>query len=211
MTSAGVILAAGASTRMGSPKQLLDIDGTPMLERVVVAACGSRLDDVVVVLGAEAQRIRDAVRMARARVIVNEGYADGLSTSLRAGIGALGDGVARAVVMLGDQPDVDESLIDRLLDAQASSGLPAAALDVDGLLHPPVVLDRVLWPQIEALRGDVGLRRLLRDSPSRCARVSAASPPGHPIDIDTPEDAALLIADSAHAWPAHSAADAEGS
>ena len=194
MSSAGVVLAAGASTRMGSPKQLLDVGGRPMLERVVAAACASRLDEVVVVLGAEAERIRDAVDVQRARVIVNEQYADGMSTSLRAGIGALGDDVDHVVVILGDQPGVDASLIDQLLEARESSGLPAAALDFDGLLHPPVVLARELWPRIDELRGDVGLRQLLRDDPDRVARIPASRPSAHPVDIDTPDDAALLTA-----------------
>lgn len=195
MASAGVVLAAGASTRMGSPKQLLDVGGRPMLELIVSAACASRLGQVVVVLGAEAQRIRGAVDLGCARVIVNQNYADGMSTSLRAGFGTLGDDVDRAVVILGDQPDVDAALLDRLLDAQESSGLPAAALDFDGLLHPPVVLARELWPQIDELRGDVGLRRVLRDNPSQFARVALARPFGHPVDIDTPEDAARLVPD----------------
>ena len=195
MASAGIVLAAGASTRMGSPKQLLDLGGRPLLERVVAASCASRLDEVVVVLGAEAQRIRDSVDLGRARVIINERYVDGMSTSLRAGVGALGDDVDRAVVILGDQPDVDALLFDRLLDAQESSGLPAAALSIDGLLHPPVVLARELWPQIDGLRGDVGLRGFLRDDPSHIAHVVFAGPSGHPVDIDTPEDVAHLIAD----------------
>ena len=196
MTSAGVVLAAGASTRMGSPKQLLEFGGRPMLERIVVEASASRLDDVLVVLGADAQRIRGAVEWGRARVIVNENYVDGMSTSLQAGIGALGDDVDRAVVILGDQPDVDASLINLLLDAQQSSGLPATALDFDGLLHPPVVLARELWSKIDELRGDVGLGQLLRRQTDRVVRIPASQPSGHPIDIDTPEDAALFIADS---------------
>lgn len=179
---------------MGSPKQLLDVGGRPLLERIVAAACASRLDEVVVVLGAEAQSIRNAVDMGRARVIVNESYAHGMSTSLRAGVGALGDNVDRAVVILADQPDVDASLIDQLLDAQESSMLPAAALDFDGLPHPPVVLARELWPHIDELRGDVGLRQLLRQDPDRIARIRASRPRSHPVDIDTPDDAAVFKA-----------------
>lgn len=190
------MLAAGASTRMGSPKQLLDINGTPMLERIVAAACASHLDEIVIVLGAEAQRIRATVDMGRARVIVNEHYADGMSASLRTGVGALGEHVDRAVVILGDQPDVNASLLDRLLDAHKASGLRAAALDFDGLLHPPVVLARALWPQIDELRGDVGLRQMLRQQADGIARVTAVRPLRHPVDIDTPEDAAQLAGDS---------------
>ena len=189
MTAAGIVLAAGASTRMGSPKQLLDIGGRPLLQRIVAAANSATLDDVVVVLGAEADRICRAVDLGRARVVVNENYQEGMSTSLRAGVAALGPDIDRVVVILGDQPDVDSELIDRLLVAHELSGLTAAALDFDGLLHPPVVLARGLWPTIEELRGDVGLRHLLRQNPERVARLPVSRPSGHPVDIDTPEDA----------------------
>lgn len=195
MRAAGVVLAAGSSSRMGSPKQLLDVGGRPLLERVVAAACASALDDVIVVLGADADRIRSAVDMGRARVVLNPRHADGMSTSLRAGVRAMGPGVARAVVILGDQPDVDADLIDALMETQASSHLPAAALDFDGLLHPPVVLARELWPELEELHGDVGCRQLIRSDPNRVARLPLSRPRRHPIDIDTPDDATRYAAD----------------
>ncbi|HEV7678129.1 MAG TPA: nucleotidyltransferase family protein [Candidatus Dormibacteraeota bacterium] len=194
MTAAGIVLAAGASSRMGSPKQLLPVDGRPLLEVVVAAACDSSLDDVVVVLGANADTVRDAVQLGRARAVVNHRHAEGMSTSLQAGIAALGAGVDRAVVILGDQPDVSASLIDALLDAQATSGLPASALSFGGLLHPPVVLARSMWPDLLALEGDVGCRKLIRAHPDLVAAVPATVPHDHPVDIDTPEDFARLNA-----------------
>jgi len=192
------VLAAGSSSRMGSPKQLLDVGGRPLLERVVAAACASRLDDVIVVLGANAERIGAAIDMGRARTVINPRHAEGMSTSLQAGVRAIGPDAGRVVVILGDQPDVDAGLINTLLDAQESSHLAAAALDFDGLLHPPVVLARELWPGLDDLRGDVGCRQLLRDDPGRVARVSASRPSRHPVDIDTPDDAARYAADAAN-------------
>lgn len=194
MKSAGVVLAAGASRRMGSPKQLLPVDGRPLLETVVRAACASSLDEVVVVLGANAEAVRAAVSWGRARVVLNPDHAAGMSTSLRAGVLALGDDVDRLMVILGDQPDITPGLIDRLLAAQQSAGLPASALSFDGLLHPPVVLDRSLWPDLLALEGDVGLRKLIRAKPELVAAVPAETPADHPLDIDTPEDFARLSA-----------------
>jgi molybdenum cofactor cytidylyltransferase len=169
---------------MGSPKQLLPVGGRPLLQAVVEAVCASRLDDVVVVLGANAAAIRAAVNYGRARVVVNTDHERGMSASLRAGLGALDESFDRCVVVLGDQPEVSAALIDRLLDAQAQSGLPAAALSVDGLLHPPAVLQRLLWPDVLALEGDVGLRNVLRAHPEEVAAV----PHPMPVDIDTPED-----------------------
>jgi CTP:molybdopterin cytidylyltransferase MocA len=125
-------------------------------------------------------------------VIVNQRHAEGMSTSLHAGVGALEGDVDLAVVILGDQPDVSAAMIDSLLDAQSSSGLPAAALSIDGLLHPPVVLARELWPAVLALRGDVGLRAVLRAHPELVAALPAASRGDRPVDIDTPDDLARL-------------------
>jgi molybdenum cofactor cytidylyltransferase len=195
--SAGVILAAGASRRMGEPKQLLPVHGRPLLEAALAAACESRLDEVVVVLGAHADEIRRTVRLGRARVVLNPAYAEGMSTSLRAGIASLGSHVSRAVVILGDQPDISAEVVDLLLDTQAASGLPAAALSFDGLLHPPVVLAREMWGDIESLEGDVGCRALVRAHPELVAAVAADRPGGHPVDIDTREDFERLAADPA--------------
>ncbi len=182
---------------MGEPKQLLLVRGRPLLEAALAAACDSRLDEVVVVLGAHAAEIRQSVRLGRARVVINPDHVEGLSTSLRAGIAGLDARVDRAVVILGDQPDISAELVNRLLDTQAASGLPAAALSFDGLLHPPVVLARELWGDIEALEGDVGLRALIRAHPERVAAVEAETPRGHPVDIDTREDFERLAADPA--------------
>jgi len=182
---------------MGEPKQLLPVRGRPLLEAALAAACDSQLDEVVVVLGAHAAEIRRSVRLGRARVVLNPAHAEGMSTSLRAGIASLGVQVTRAVVILGDQPDIGAEVVDRLLETQAASGLPAAALSFDGLLHPPVVLARELWGDIDALEGDVGCRALIRAHPELVAVVAAAGPGGHPVDIDTREDFERLTADPA--------------
>ena len=138
MGSAGIILAAGSSRRMGRPKQLLYVGGKPLLELIVNQANASGLDEVLVVLGAEANQIRERVDFGRAFVIINRDHATGMASSLRAGIAALDDEIDRAVVILGDQPAVTSSMLDEIVDLQESSGLPAAALSFDGLLHPPV-------------------------------------------------------------------------
>ena len=182
---------------MGEPKHLLPVHGRPLLERALAAACDAKLDEVVVVLGAHADAIRHSVRLGRARVVLNPDYSQGMSTSLKAGIDALDDDVTRVVVILGDQPDLSAEVVDRLLDTQEASGLPAAALSFDGLLHPPMVLARELWGEIDSLEGDVGLRALVRAHPELVAAVPADSPGGHPLDIDTREDFELLAADPA--------------
>lgn len=188
MRSTGIVLAAGSSRRMGSPKQLLMIDGRPLLEMVVAQACASRLDDVLVVLGASAEEIQSRLEFGRARVLVNPDHASGMASSLRAGLAGLGGEVDRAMVILGDQPDVTAQLLDTLLDLQERSGLPAAALSFNGLLHPPVVLKRELWGDLMELEGDVGCRAVIRARPELVAKLSTGDDLNHPVDIDTPED-----------------------
>jgi CTP:molybdopterin cytidylyltransferase MocA len=194
--AAGIVLAAGASRRMGSPKQLLPVDGRPLLEGVVASVCASRLDEVLVVLGASAGAIAGHVDLGRARVLVNPDHASGMSSSLRAGLSALGPEVDRAVIVLGDQPAISGALLDELLDLQERSGLPAAALSFGRLLHPPVVLRRELWGDLESLEGDVGCRAVIRASPELVAPLPAEGDRNHPVDVDTPEDYERLVGGS---------------
>ena len=188
MSSTGLVLAAGSSRRMGSPKQLLPIGGRPLLEIVVAEACASRLDDVLVVLGASADEIRGGVDFGRARGLVNPDHASGMASSLRAGLAALGDRVDRAMVILGDQPEISGRVLDQLLDLQEESGLPAAAFSFNGLLHPPVVLTRELWGDLESLEGDVGCRAVIRARPELVAKIAIEGDLKHPVDVDTPDD-----------------------
>jgi CTP:molybdopterin cytidylyltransferase MocA len=188
VTTAGLVLAAGSSRRMGSPKQLLVIDGKPLLELVVAHANASKLDQVVVVVGAAADEIRSRVDLGRATVLFNPDHATGMASSLRAGLASLTDEVDRVVVILGDQPEVDAALLDRLLELQETSGLPAAALSFNGLLHPPVVLEREQWGDLMALEGDVGCRAVIRARPELVAKVRVETDLTHPVDIDTPAD-----------------------
>lgn len=111
-----------------------------------------------------------------------------MASSLRAGLAALGGDVERAMVILGDQPDISARLLDSLLDLQEETGLPAAALSFDGLLHPPVVLTRELWGDLMELEGDVGCRAVIRARPELVAKLSTGDDLNHPVDIDTPED-----------------------
>jgi len=193
LTTTGLVLAAGSSRRMGSPKQLLLIGGRPLLELVVAQVCASRVDDVVVVLGAAADEIRARVDFGRARALVNPDHGSGMASSLRAGLAALPDTVDRALIVLGDQPDISPALLDRLLQLQESSGLPAAALSFGGLLHPPVVLRRELWGDLMSLEGDVGCRAVIRARPELVARLAATERGNHPIDVDTPADYERLV------------------
>ena len=147
-----------------------------------------RLDALLVVLEAAVDYIRGQVDLGRARVLVNPDHASGMASSLRAGLASLDAGVDRVVVILGDQPQIGDGLIDRLLDLQERSGLLAAALSFNGLLHPPVVLERELWGDLMSLEGDVGCRAVIRARPELVASLASGQDLKHPVDLDTPED-----------------------
>jgi molybdenum cofactor cytidylyltransferase len=188
VSSTGLVLAAGSSRRMGSPKQLLMVRDKPLLELVVGQVNESNLDDVVVVLGAAADEIQSRVDLGRARVLVNPEHPSGMASSLRVGVASLGADVDRVVVILGDQPDVDAALLNQLLELHARSGLPAAALSFNGLLHPPVVLNRELWGDLMTLEGDVGCRAVIRGRPEQVVSLAVETDLTHPVDVDTPSD-----------------------
>jgi molybdenum cofactor cytidylyltransferase len=173
---------------MGAPKQLLPLWGRPLLEHVVAAACGSRVEKVVVILGSDHELILHRVRWGRARVVVNPDHAAGMSSSLRTGLAALDSDVESAVVILGDQPGISPQLVDRILDVHADRRRPAAALSVHGLLQPPVVLRRELWAELTALSGDTGARGFLRAHPELVAPLVVDAEAEHLADIDTPDD-----------------------
>jgi molybdenum cofactor cytidylyltransferase len=187
----GIVLAAGASERMGRPKQLLPLGDRCLLERVLDAALASRLDEVVVVLGHGADEIRSAIDLdgARARAVVNPDHAGGQSTSLRLGLRAADERSQAAAVLLGDQPGVGAELIDRLAEAFLAVDAPLlrpvypAAGGVPG--HP-VFLARRVWPKLERLSGDQGARALLVERPDWLWAVEVAGTP--PPAIDTWED-----------------------
>ncbi|MDB5113524.1 MAG: carbon monoxide dehydrogenase [Chloroflexi bacterium] len=192
MRTAGVVLAAGASRRMGRPKQLLPLAGTTLLGTALAAARGARLDELVLVLGADAERIGAAVDTRGVRVVVAADHAEGMGASLRTGVAALGPEIERVAILLGDQPRVGAALVDAVLDRHRRSGLPAAAARSGGVLQPPVVADRRLWPQLLAARGDTGLRALLRAVPGMVATLSVEDAA---LDVDTPDDYRRLLAE----------------
>jgi molybdenum cofactor cytidylyltransferase len=155
---AAIVLAAGKSERLGRPKQLLELDGRPVLQHVVDAVARSRVDDVVVVLGHERERIESAIVVPpRARVIFNPSFAEGQSTSVRRGLEEVGDAGAAAFVV-GDQPRVSADVIDRVIDAWRASTAPVARAYFNGTPGHPVVVSRSHWNTFMSVSGDAGGR-----------------------------------------------------
>ncbi len=185
-TVAGVVLAAGLSERMGTPKQLLAYRGGTLLSHSLAAAESSRLDPVIVVLGAAAVEIEASLRPTRAVVVRNLDYHEGNLSSLRVGVEAAGD-VDAVVVLLGDMPDVGAALIDVVVAAWLDDPHPIAVTEYrDGSGHP-LVLGAGTLARLGELRPPNALWRLLESAPpGDVLRVPADR--DRPIDVDTPAD-----------------------
>jgi molybdenum cofactor cytidylyltransferase len=189
---AAVILAAGGSQRMGQPKQLLLVDGQPMLRRVAEAACPARLTQVVVVIGAHSAQMREALAGLPVCVQYNPDWAEGIGTSLRAGIHALNPDVEAALVILADHPGLSTRLIDRLVDGYQHAGAAIVAPAYRGRRGHPVLFAHTLFPELLRLQGDQGARSLL-DRPDADLVCIDVDDPAVIQDIDTPDDYAGMV------------------
>jgi molybdenum cofactor cytidylyltransferase len=183
----GIVLAGGTSSRLGRPKQLLDLEGRPVLQHVVDAAAAAGLDEVVVVLGHMADDVAQAIDLPPvARTCLNPDYARGQSTSLNAGISALAAGSEAAVILLGDQPRMGAGIIRAVVDAYRRTGGRVVRAWWEGRPGHPVLFDRSVWADVQAVDGDKGARDLLKAHPEWEVRVDAGDAP--PSDLDTWED-----------------------
>ena len=161
---AGIVLAAGRSSRMAPHHKLLlpDMTGKPMVARVVDNLLGSPARPVIVVTGHRAEEVTAVLGGRAVQIVHAPGFADGLSASLRAGIAAVPDSASAAVICLGDMPLVTAGMIDRLLEAyDPDEGRTIVAPTFRGKIGNPVLWDRRFFPDIAGLTGDMGARPLL--------------------------------------------------
>lgn len=188
---AGILLAAGASTRMGKPKQLLPIDGETLLDRMLDQALRSDLDEVVLILGHQAEEIRavlgKALRHPKLKVIENHQYRKGISSSIIAGLLQVEESYDNVMILLGDMPHIDSELINLLLRQFLDSRMPIGAIKIKARRSHPVIFSRKLYHELRKLRGDVGARALFRKYSDRVCLVEPEEFYDH-RDIDTPKD-----------------------
>lgn len=193
---AGLLLAAGAGRRMGTPKALVELDGSYLVERGVALLRAAGCAPVVVVLGASADQVLASADLSAAAVVVHPGWEQGMASSLRAGLAAL-DGVPAAVVALVDQPLVGVQAIALLIGAWRG-GARAAVASYGGQPRNPVLLDAGMFAAVAGgALGDDGARAVLRAALADPASGVVAVPcdgTGSPADVDTPEDLAALSA-----------------
>jgi molybdenum cofactor cytidylyltransferase len=183
----GIVLAAGEARRFGSPKQLAVLDGRPLLQHALDAMLAAEgVDRTVLVLGAHAERVRASIDpgvAGAAEIVVCPGWQEGLSVSLRCGLGAL-SGATRVVVTLGDQPRITAGAIAAVV-AAAGDDAPGARASYEGVPGHPVLLGAQLLARVGELRGDAGFRDVLAGTEVPTVEVGHLA---RPDDVDTPEE-----------------------
>ncbi len=187
---AAVVLAAGGARRFGSPKLLVPLAGRPVLRWTVERVLASRAAEVLVVVGPERDAVCAALDGLAVRLVPNERWAEGMSTSLRAGLQSVAPGTTGVLVVLGDQPSVSPLVCDRLIGALTSRGRPIVVPSYRGVRGHPVGFAAELFPELLAIDGDSGARSVVERDPRRVCAVEFAF--SVPPDLDTPADAVLV-------------------
>lgn len=187
-----IILAAGASRRLGQPKQLVPIDGQPMLARVTEAALATPgLWPVVVVLGAHKEVIRPSIVRLPVQIADNPAWAEGMASSLRIGLDTIAQfsrNIDAVLITLCDQPDLTTDTLTRLLQAHRQNACDVVAARYGGHIGAPAIVRRPLFAAMAHLTGDEGARQIFQHLPP--AAIAAVDFPELVRDIDTPADLA---------------------
>ena len=188
---AGLILAAGASTRMGKSKQLLPSGRGTLLERILNEALKSNLDKVILVLGHRFEEIQAAIGQilhhSKLKVIENRQYEEGISSSIIAGLSEVEESHDYVMILLADIPYINADLINYLLLRYQESHLPIGAIKIKAKRSHPVIFSRRMYHELHKLRGDVGARNLFMKYSDQVCLVEPDNFYDD-SDIDTPED-----------------------
>jgi len=189
-----IVLAAGASSRMDQPKQLLRFEGETLLRRAVRAALETRSGPVVVVLGFRARLIREEIVALDALTVVNQEWHEGMGSSIRCGLrraleSAAPTEIEAAILMLCDQPFVTSNVIERLIDAYRERRVKIVASEYEAggekTLGVPALFSRALFPELMTLKGAEGAKRIIARHYREAAVVAM---PEAAFDVDTPGD-----------------------
>ena len=185
--TAAIVLAAGTSTRMGKVKQLLPIDGRPVLEHVLDKVRGADVSEIVLVLGHSAEAIQREVELRDVKVVMNDNYPLGMGTSLQAGLGVVDPRIEAAIIVLADQPFVCSPTLDQLIREHSRTRAQIVIPTYRGFRGNPVLLDRSVFPEVMNLRGDIGCRAIFGDHLEGIVKVPVQDV-GILLDLDEPVD-----------------------
>ncbi len=183
---AGVVLAAGNSTRMGRNKLLLELDGEPLIRRAVGRAIDAGLSPVIVVLGFEADRVREALSGLTFHEVINAEFEAGINSSVRLGIGAVPDQAIAAVVMLPDMPFVTTSMLETLMARYRESEAPLVISRYGDVNAPPMLHGRMLFAEFDEPGGEGCGKHVVRRHRDEALVVEWK--PAALTDLDVPED-----------------------
>ena len=183
-----VVLAAGASVRLGKPKQLLEYEGKNLLQHVLDAAVNSDAKPVIAVLGANADLVSKEIDKSKVHVVKNSEWEEGMASSLRIGLKALqkiSPSVEGVIFMVCDQPHVSAALINDLINTHVGSCKPIVTCNYGEATGPPALFHKSLFAELMKLKGDVGARKVIQQHSDKVATVLFTK---GEIDIDTKED-----------------------
>lgn len=188
-----IILAAGASNRFGKPKQLLSYKNKTMLQYLIDEAKNTTAASVIVVLGANTEKIQTKLPIEKIHIVINENWKEGMSSSIHCGINELqkiDPDVDAAIIMVCDQPFVTTELLNQLTHTHKETKKQIVTCGYDNTTGPPVLFHKSLFSELLQLKGDVGARKIVEQNPDEVAIVSF--PKGN-IDIDTVADYENLL------------------
>lgn len=183
-----ILLAAGASSRLGRPKQLLIYHGQTLLQYSLQTALASRAHPVMVVLGANAGTLHRGIKDGNVQVVVNAHWQEGMATSIGCGIKNITEmapAIEGIILMTCDQPYVTVTLLDELIAVHRKTGKQIVACGYDNTFGPPVFFHQTLFDELLRLKGDIGARSIIRQHPDRVAIIPF---PEGAFDVDTAAD-----------------------
>ena len=182
-----IILAAGMSRRMGTPKQLLRLGDGTLLEQVLENVRRSQADEIILVLGYAAETIQQQIAVDGVRVVINPTYQDGMGTSLKTGLLALDPDCGAALIVLADQPFVQPKTLDQLIEHHHRHRPQILIPMYKGFRGNPLLLDRSVFPELMGLTGDIGCRAIFGSHLEGIHKL-AVEDPGILLDIDSASD-----------------------
>ncbi len=192
MSIAAIVLAAGASRRLGRPKQIEPWGETTLLGHVIAQTTRLPVDEVWLVLGHEMDTVLANIDLEGCGVVENPEWEEGIASSLRVGLDAVHrmSDADTALIVIGDQPQIDGEVVEALIESHRRVGLPVTIPKYRYAWGNPVLVDRSLWPRLMSLEGDDGAKRFFQAHPQWVNELWIPSPP--PRDVDTDDDIAEL-------------------
>jgi molybdenum cofactor cytidylyltransferase len=183
---AGILLAAGTSSRMGSNKMLFELEGESVLRGAVRRALAGGLSPLLVVLGHEAERARQQLEGLACEVVINPDYETGINSSLKAGVAALPADTQAAMVMLADMPFVTSEMMAAMIARYRTAEAPLVISDYEGVNAPPMLYDRSLFGELLVMTGEGCGRQVVKRHRDEAEVLSW--PAAALSDIDVPDD-----------------------